>query len=182
MARVAHAAGCTAEQLSTAFARYHDEVTTGALTLRAAYARIAEDLALDGSADMLLDTHLRTYRGIADQHDPAMVAFIRDLKAHVQVACLTNTEPEIVPISRASGLLDYFQRAYVSVELKLRKPDPRIYKTVVDDIGCKPHRAVFIDDRPENVAGARHAGLRGVLFTTLEQLRPQLASLCGCTL
>ena len=38
----------------------------------------------------------------------------------------------------------------------------------------KPNECLFIDDKPENIAGAERAGLHGVVFTNTDQLREAL--------
>jgi putative hydrolase of the HAD superfamily len=44
-------------------------------------------------------------------------------------------------------------------------------------LGARPAEVVFIDDRPENVAGAAALGIRGVHFTSATQARAALAGL-----
>lgn len=44
------------------------------------------------------------------------------------------------------------------------KPDPRSYRLVLDELGVEPAQAVFIDDLPRNVEGARACGLATVLM------------------
>ena len=54
----------------------------------------------------------------------------------------------------------------------------RIYRTVLERLGgVAPDEAVFLDDLPENVEGARAAGLHAFQFTTRAEAEPQLAAL-----
>jgi putative hydrolase of the HAD superfamily len=73
-------------------------------------------------------------------------------------------------------------RAQVKVALRscylgLRKPDLAIYKRALDILGRPPERILFIDDRPENVAGAVAIGMKGIRFEGEDALRASLASL-----
>lgn len=75
------------------------------------------------------------------------------------------------------GLRDYFDIALSSCYLGLRKPDLAIYQRAIDIVGGPPERILFLDDRPENVAGAEAAGLTALRFTSADALRQDLARL-----
>jgi HAD superfamily hydrolase (TIGR01509 family) len=47
----------------------------------------------------------------------------------------------------------------ISAEVNLEKPDPAIYRLTASSLGVAPERCVFIDDLPENVAGAETIGI-----------------------
>ena len=53
----------------------------------------------------------------------------------------------------------YFDQFFYSHRIGKRKPDVSTYAWVLDQLGCEPERAVFIDDMPENIEGARNAGI-----------------------
>ena len=44
----------------------------------------------------------------------------------------------------------------------MRKPDPRIFRKVVQVTGINPSESVFIDDSRQNVEAAKSIGLAGV--------------------
>ena len=71
----------------------------------------------------------------------------------------------------------YFKVALSSCYLGLRKPEPAMYKRALDILGSAPYRTLFIDDREENVAGAREAGMKAIRFTGAEALRKELEKL-----
>lgn len=80
---------------------------------------------------------------------------------------------------KAFGLRNYFDVALTSCYLGLRKPDLAIYQRAIDIVGGPPERILFIDDRPENVAGAQAAGLVALHFTDADALRDELRRLEG---
>lgn len=55
--------------------------------------------------------------------------------------------------------LQHFEKAYLSHELHLRKPQPEIYTHVLNDAGLQPGETLFVDDRTENIAAAAALGL-----------------------
>jgi putative hydrolase of the HAD superfamily len=75
------------------------------------------------------------------------------------------------------GLRDVFDLAMSSCYVGLRKPEAAIYKRALDILGRPAERVLFIDDRPENVAGALSAGMKGIVFKGADGLRDELVSL-----
>jgi len=59
----------------------------------------------------------------------------------------------------------------------MRKPEPAIYQRAIDIVCTSPERILFIDDRPENVAGAKQAGMVAIQFKGEAALREELARL-----
>ncbi len=94
------------------------------------------------------------------------------------VGALNNEARETNEFRFASfGLRNYFQVALSSCYLGLRKPDPAIYHRALDILGRPAQRILFIDDRPENVAGAVDAGFKAVVFEGADSLRKELTQL-----
>lgn len=62
------------------------------------------------------------------------------------------------------GLLDFFDHTVFSGDVGLWKPDPRIFRRVLDALGIAPEEALFVGDRiVDDVGGAQSVGMRGVL-------------------
>ena len=75
---------------------------------------------------------------------------------------------------RHSSLWQRFDRFALSFQLKSLKPEPEIYRQAARLAGVAPDGIFFIDDRQENVEGARAQGFEAVLFTTAGQLESDL--------
>ena len=67
-----------------------------------------------------------------------------------------------------------FDRAALSYEIGVCKPDPRIYAAAAELADVRPEEIFFVDDMPENVAAARQAGFDAVLYTTTPLLAADL--------
>jgi putative hydrolase of the HAD superfamily len=78
---------------------------------------------------------------------------------------------------REFGLREYFSVALSSCYLGLRKPDTAIYNRALDIVGRPAERILFIDDRPENVAGAAGVGMKTIVFKGAESLKVELEKL-----
>lgn len=59
----------------------------------------------------------------------------------------------------------------------LSKPDPAIFRHCARALGVSPEHALFIDDKPENAAGAERAGMLGHHFRDAPTLRAHLSDL-----
>lgn len=108
---------------------------------------------------------------------PGMLEIVRELDAAgVPLFAITNFSGEFWPAwaRQHAELFDRFRDVVVSGDEKLVKPDPAIYALALERFGLSGPDAVFVDDSPANVAGARDAGIHAVLFTGAEAFRAEL--------
>jgi HAD superfamily hydrolase (TIGR01509 family) len=107
--------------------------------------------------------------------DPATVALIERLRSRTKVALLTNAiVPFVRQIMARNDLARLFDAVAVSSEEHMTKPDPAYYRLLLSRMGIGPEDAVFVDDNPVNLAGAKNAGLEGLLFTSAAQTEREL--------
>ncbi len=110
--------------------------------------------------------------------NPGTIEVLADLRAGgTRLALLSNAGPDYGSYFRRGPLGDFFAGCYVSGELGLLKPEPEIYRHVLDDLRISPAEAVFTDNRAANVAGAEALGIAGHVFTAPDALRTFLTSL-----
>lgn len=64
----------------------------------------------------------------------------------------------------------YFEKAYYSHLVGMRKPDKEIFDFIALDANIKKEESVFIDDLEENVKGAQLAGMPSMHFPANENL------------
>ena len=76
--------------------------------------------------------------------------------------------------SRYRMLSEWFDVFALSYEIRSMKPEPQIYAAAARLAGCAAGELFFVDDRADNVAGARTAGLDAVQFTSARQLADDL--------
>src|SRR5262249_6759103 len=134
-------------------------LTEGRMTLREFYARVAAESARPVDPEGAVARHLAVYAAATAPLDARVLALIEELRRRHVVACLTNTEVEVGKFNRERGLYRAFDRAFLSTELGLHKPDRAIFERVLAELGCAPGEAVFTDDNMENAAGARAASM-----------------------
>lgn len=96
---------------------------------------------------------------------PGAKDFVAALKAAgKRLYLLTNAGLQFYTYFPREMDLSLFDGRVVSAEEKLLKPDPAIYRRLMDRCSLDPADCVFVDDTPENVAAARRLGMRGVVF------------------
>ncbi|MEP2990055.1 MAG: HAD family phosphatase [Parasphingorhabdus sp.] len=70
-----------------------------------------------------------------------------------------------------------FEGAVVSAEVALLKPDPQIYRHLLDSSDLNASETVFMDDMPKNVDGAQSVGMAAIQFSTVDQAKHELIDL-----
>lgn len=114
----------------------------------------------------------------ADGVDQELVAFIRTLRPQYRIGLLSNAWDNLRHLLYNHWqIADAFDDMVISAEVKLQKPDQRIYRLAVERLDVRPEEAVFVDDLQVNVQGAISAGLQAVQFTSFGEVRQKLADL-----
>ena len=122
----------------------------------------------------------RLLRATAESLTPidGTIRLLEDLAAaRVNLYLLSN-----MPVSTFELLIErhsffsHFTQLVISGAILLLKPEPAIYKHLVDTAGIVPAESVFIDDLTRNVIAARECGLQAIQFTTPEACRTELRS------
>ncbi len=93
---------------------------------------------------------------------------LRRLRKNYKVFLLSNTNSIHLPIfsetvkinSGEASLESFFDKAYYSHVMKMRKPDEEIFNTIVVENQLVPGNTLFLDDFPLNLKGAEKAGLK----------------------
>ena len=76
-----------------------------------------------------------------------------------------------------ASTLAHFDHLVLSYEVGQTKPNREFYLACAQAAGRNPAECIFIDDLPENVEGARAAGLVGVLYQSTDGLARTLSNL-----
>lgn len=138
----------------------------GAISEEEHWNRIAQVIGI--LPDKLGDFQTRFWAG--DRVDPQLSDFIRGLKSKYLTALLSNawsgTRKALDEYYRS---LDLFHHIIISAEVKLAKPDPAIYREMLQMVEARPGEAIFVDDLQENIDAANELGIHGIKFQNAEQ-------------
>ncbi len=109
--------------------------------------------------------------GFWNTFDERVLVWIEKLrKSGYTVGILSNLPHPIAASLRGTpGFMEHFDHVTFSCDLRLFKPQAGIYEHSFRGLNVAPEETLFIDDKIENVEGARAVGMRAELFTTWEE-------------
>lgn len=89
---------------------------------------------------------------------------------------LSNWSVEKFALVRAKyDFFGWFDDILLSGEAKVNKPDPRIFKMLLERLGKRADECLLIDDSAANIAAAQALGFRTHQFRNPEELEEELA-------
>ncbi|GHV85489.1 haloacid dehalogenase [Spirochaetia bacterium] len=129
----------------------------------------------DGLLQKLLDRDLQSWSRV----NPQTEALIRELKAAgCKVAVLSNMVQDF--LDRARDKLPVFSSldaAVYSCEVDAVKPEERIYRLILEKLGCEAEETAFFDDLETNVKAAAALGIQAFFWKDPETARTELTKL-----
>jgi len=143
-----------------------EKATVGLISESDHWNFVADNLGV--SRDRVQELQDRFWAG--DTIDKQLVEFIKSLNKGYKTGLLSNawsgarqSLDQRIPI----GIV--FQYSMFSCEVRLRKPDAKIYHRMLELMEVKADEAIFVDDFSENIAGANAVGIHGVQFFSTAQ-------------
>jgi HAD superfamily hydrolase (TIGR01509 family) len=148
----------------------------GAYSTEEMRAGIADRLAVSFSPERLETIWASAFEPHAD-----VLALAQQLHADgTTVALLTDNGPllrEALP-AQLPEVAATFAPLLFSCDLGALKPSPALFQAAADRLAAPCERLLLIDDAPQNVAGARAAGMQALRFTDATALGRALTA-CG---
>ncbi len=161
-ARLRELTALTEEALSHGYWAYRDDYDAGVFTGDEYWQRIAGRPLPSETLRALKDTDVDLWTAM---NEP-MLAWVTALhNAGFRTGILSN-----MPDAMAEGIcarfdwISNFDHTIWSHALKLRKPQPEIYRAAADGLGVPAQSILFIDDKEENIAAAEAAGMQAILY------------------
>jgi putative hydrolase of the HAD superfamily len=77
-------------------------------------------------------------------------------------------------LTKRHAFFGHFRELVISGAIRMIKPEPAIYKHLVEKTGIVPAESVFIDDLTKNVIAARECGLHAIQFRSADACRAEL--------
>ena len=124
--------------------------------------------ALHPDKEELIAAFYGRFDEMNDQIFPEMAALVERLHTAGTPLYLLSNAPDILdtwlrgPARRRHPFLGLFQDYIVSGLVKCSKPEAEIYHLACRTGGFQPADAVFVDDLPANVEGARAVGMHAI--------------------
>jgi putative hydrolase of the HAD superfamily len=109
-----------------------------------------------------------------DVIDLRMLDFMRGLRKQYKVGLISNAWSGLRAWIISKKFEDVFDAMTISAEVGVMKPDARIYRKALETLDVAPAESVFLDDFPDNVAGARAVGMQAIHFKQVDQALAEL--------
>lgn len=163
--QVATVSGLSAEQVRSALfdSGLSERYETGEITTAECHAAYC---AATNSSPTLAELTL-AWSDIFELNTRMMTIAASLKSAGHRIGILSNTcEAHWEYVARRFVALSaYFYPVITSYEARSMKPDPQIYEIAAKRVGLEPAELLFVDDREENVEGARRLGWNARHYT-----------------
>ena len=172
-------AGVAAEPFWAAYWAHREPLDQGTASIAEYWAAVANDLGVEWNAVDVHELWALDHRGWLSV-DPGTLRVLHALAdGGTRLALLSNAGADFSGWLRSGSFAPLFERVFVSGELGLVKPHAAIYEHVIDELGITPSELLFVDNKAENVEGARAIGGDGHVFTDAASLEAWLRSLAA---
>ena len=102
-------------------------------------------------------------------------ALAKKLKKKYKVSLLSNINAlHFAYLKNKFPVFDVFDNLFLSYQIKAKKPDPALYRSVIRRLGVEPEEIFYTDDRQDLIEASRKLKIRGFVFKNPGQLRKDL--------
>lgn len=101
----------------------------------------------------------------------------KQLRPKYKIGIISNVMAEYIHLILSEDDMKLFDDVVLSYKVGVAKPDVEIYKLSLQNLGVKPHEAIFVDDQQRYVEAAEGLGMKGVYFQNFEQMKAELEKL-----
>jgi len=114
----------------------------------------------------------------AEHINVPLVDYINKLRPKYKTGLLSNAAYEAFePRGREIGFDKLFDCTVVSSQIGVTKPDPRIYRHILQKLDVESAESVYIDDSPRLAEAARQLGMKAIHYRDFEQMKAELEAL-----
>lgn len=155
--------------------KYRLDYDRGTLNGHSYWSTIARDTGLSFTPEQieaLIEQDVLLWATV----DPVMLEWVRRVRASgIKTAVLSNMGEDLLAYMRENfRWLDEFHHLTWSCESNLIKPMAAIYTYTLECLNVYADEALFLDDRAENVEGARAVGMHALQFRGVGALQADL--------
>jgi putative hydrolase of the HAD superfamily len=173
--RIARVFGVSHDAFWTLYEKNRGLYDRGDLTPAQYWIRFAEDTGAtldDTTMEWLQNWDIEMWSSAV----APMMDWARRLRATgYKTAILSNLHQRFAwHLRRHAKWLQTFDCQIFSSEVRLTKPDSRIFQLCVERLGVEGQEVLFVDDREVNVRAAERAGMTAICFHSVRGLRDDL--------
>ena len=121
-----------------------------------------EALGFQGDLEQIEKEYLDTI-----ELNHGFLEFIKAVSKRYKLAIISNDSSRWSRYLREKfDINHYFDVISISGDLKMQKPDERIFKLTVEQLGVKPDECLYVDDRRRNLGAAQSLGMKAVMLNS----------------
>lgn len=170
-------AGVADEPFWAAYWSHREGLDRGTTSIDAYWQDVAHEVGAEWDANDVHELWAIDHRSWLSV-DPGTLRVLNALvEGRTRLALLSNAGADFIGWLRHGSFAPLFERVFISGELGLVKPEPEIYEHAIAELGIAPADLLFIDNKSENVEGARAVGGDGHVFTDAAGLEEWLRGL-----
>ncbi len=174
-ARLLQITGLASSIFDVHYWKHRLDYDRGTLNGRTYWQTIARDTGLaltPEQVDALVEQDILLWATV----NPIMLDWVTRVQAAgLKTAILSNMGDDLLAHMRKNfRWLDSFHHLTWSCELDLIKPEAAIYEHTLEKLAVQPEEALFLDDKMENVEGARAVGMHALLYRDAATLQSDL--------
>jgi putative hydrolase of the HAD superfamily len=167
--------GLSEEDFHAHYWRHRHQYDLGNLNGLSFWKAVSDDAGLtftDAQVARLIENDVIMWSTLNEE----MLGWVGALQdAGFKTAILSNMVEELMLyMMQEFAWLGRFDHHTWSCQLRIAKPDPAIYHYTCEKLGIPPENALFLDDKPENIAAAESIGLHSIQFSDVASLRRDL--------
>lgn len=94
-------------------------------------------------------------------------------KGH-NIYILSDLSEECYEYNQKFNFFNYIDGGVYSFEIHSTKPNSKNFEVLLDKFNLIPEETIFIDDRQTNIDASNRVGIKGILFTTLQEVKEKV--------
>ena len=99
-----------------------------------------------------------------------LVAYLRSIKGQYKIGMLSNVGSSVMDkLFTADEQAELFDAVISSSDVGMTKPNPEIFQLAAERLGVLPEECIMIDDLLQNIESTLQVGMKGVVYSTVEQ-------------
>ncbi len=161
------------EDLKREFNSNLKDISTGIIAEKEFWQKIGKSLQsteLQNTQESLLGKVFRKRMSL----NYKMIKLSENLaKKGITVGILSNIEHVTYSVVEDLLILSHFKHKFLSYKIGHLKPEPQIYRHVINNIPFKKEELFFIDDLKSNVEAAKSSGVDAVQYSNFDELLKQ---------
>ena len=139
------------------------------------------NLSTHTGKDISMEEIVKAWKSIISVPIQYKLDYILGLRKKYKLYLLTNNNPILIDWARTSDFSEaglpithYFDKLYISYEMKCTKPGCLIYEKMIQDSGVNPSETLFIEDGLRNINTAKNLGFHVYQAENTEDWREKI--------